>query len=86
VKLRRGTPGLLPPPQRGVEASFAPHETAMLDHALACAIVGSAATVRAGLRAFVERTGADELMVTGQIFAHEARLRSFAILAEVRDA
>ena len=32
--------------------------------------------------AFVERTGADELMITSQIFDHQARLRSFEILAE----
>lgn len=83
VRLRRGMPGLLPPPERGVEASFAPYEKAMIDRALACAIVGSADTVRAGLRAFVQQTGADELMVTGQIHSHEARLRSFQILAEV---
>ena len=39
-------------------------------------------TVRSGLDAFVRRTGADELMVTAQIFDHEARLRSFEILAD----
>ena len=55
---------------------------AMLDQALSCAIVGSPATVRSGLDAFVRRTGADELMVTAQIFDHKARLRSFEILAE----
>ncbi len=54
----------------------------MLDQALSCAIVGSPAAVRSGLDAFVRRTGADELMVTAQIFDHKARLRSFEILAE----
>ena len=33
-------------------------------------------------KAFIARTGADELMVTSQIFDHQARLRSFAIAAE----
>ncbi len=38
---------------------------------------------RRGLRAFIDSTGADELMVTAQIFDHEARKRSFEILAGV---
>jgi alkanesulfonate monooxygenase SsuD/methylene tetrahydromethanopterin reductase-like flavin-dependent oxidoreductase (luciferase family) len=54
----------------------------MLDDSLACAIVGSAAGVRDGLDAFVRRTGADELMVTANIFDHDKRKRSFAIVAE----
>ncbi len=55
----------------------------MLDNALSCAIVGSPDTVRAGLSAFVARTGADELMVTAQIHDHAARVRSYEILSEV---
>ena len=48
---------------------------------LACTVVGSPETVRHGLLAFAERTGADELMLTSQIFDHDARLRSFEIVA-----
>jgi alkanesulfonate monooxygenase SsuD/methylene tetrahydromethanopterin reductase-like flavin-dependent oxidoreductase (luciferase family) len=58
----------------------------MLREALAYAVVGSPETVRHGLDAFVADTGADELMVTAQIFDHQARLRSFEITAGVRDA
>jgi alkanesulfonate monooxygenase SsuD/methylene tetrahydromethanopterin reductase-like flavin-dependent oxidoreductase (luciferase family) len=57
----------------------------MLDQALSCAVVGSPTTVRQGIEAFVRRTGADELMVTAQIFDHQARLRSFEILAAARE-
>jgi hypothetical protein len=39
--------------------------------------------VRDGVRAFVDATGADELMVTAQIFDHTARKRSFEILRSV---
>ena len=66
----------------GLRRPAAPEVRAMLDHALACSIVGSPETVRAGLAAFAARTGADELMVTAQIYDHRARLRSFEILAE----
>ena len=53
----------------------------MLADALACSVVGGPETVRDGLKAFVAATGADELMVTAQIFDHAARKRSFEILA-----
>jgi luciferase family oxidoreductase group 1 len=82
VNLRSGRPGKLPPPVPGYGDTLDPHAQAMLDHALACAIVGSKETVRSGLASFAARTGADELMVTAQIHDHTARLRSYKILAE----
>jgi alkanesulfonate monooxygenase SsuD/methylene tetrahydromethanopterin reductase-like flavin-dependent oxidoreductase (luciferase family) len=54
----------------------------MLDQVLTCSAIGDSATVAAGIEAFVERTGADELMVTSQIYDHGARLRSYEIVAE----
>jgi alkanesulfonate monooxygenase SsuD/methylene tetrahydromethanopterin reductase-like flavin-dependent oxidoreductase (luciferase family) len=44
------------------------------------AIIGGPATVRAGLDAFIARTGADELMITAHIHDHAARLRSYEII------
>jgi len=38
------------------------------------------------MQAFVTRTGADELMVTSQIFDHAARLQSYAITASLQAA
>jgi luciferase family oxidoreductase group 1 len=81
VNLRTGRPGKLPAPVEGYEATLDPMAKGMLDQALSCTIVGSPAAVRSGLDAFVRRTGADELMVTAQIFDHKARLRSFEILS-----
>jgi len=83
VNLRTGRPGKLPPPVENYTATLDPMATAMLDQALSCSIVGSPETVRRGLEAFVARHRPDELMVTAQIFDHEARKRSFEILAEV---
>jgi luciferase family oxidoreductase group 1 len=80
---RTGRPGRLPAPVEGLDARLDPYARAMLDDALACAVAGSAATVREGLDAFAQRTGADELMVTANIFDHEKRKRSFEIVAEV---
>jgi luciferase family oxidoreductase group 1 len=81
VNLRRGRPGLLPPPVDRFGDDLEPAERRMLDAALACTIVGAPETVREGLETFVARTGADELMITGQIFNHAARLRSYEITA-----
>ena len=85
VNLRSGRPGRLPPPVAGYRQKVGPAENALLDSVLSCSAVGSRDTVRAGIQAFVERTGADELMITSQVFDHEARLRSYEILAELRD-
>jgi luciferase family oxidoreductase group 1 len=82
VNLRRGRPGKLPPPVDNFEAILDRYARAMLADALSCSIVGSAETVRRGLDGFVSATGADELMVTAQIFDHAARKRSFEILAQ----
>jgi len=84
LNLRSGRPGKLPPPVDGLDAQLDWRARAMLDSALACSIVGAPETVRRGLLGFADETGADELMVTAQIFDHAARLRSFEIVAEVR--
>lgn len=82
VNLRTGRAGRLPPPVEGYDQTLEPMAKTMISQALSCAVVGSPETVRQGIDAFVRRTGADELMVTAQIFDHAARVRSFEILAE----
>jgi luciferase family oxidoreductase group 1 len=84
LNLRRGRPGRLPPPDPGFEARLAPFERSMLDQVLAYAIVGSHEVIREGLERFIASTGADELMLTAQVFDHAARLRSYELVAEVR--
>jgi hypothetical protein len=39
--------------------------------------------VAAQLRAVIERTGADELMITSQVYDHAKRLRSYEITAGI---
>lgn len=82
INLRTGRPGKLPPPVADFDIGLDPYARSMLDNALSCSIVGGPETVQKGLRDFIARTGADELMVTAQIFDHQARRRSFAILAD----
>lgn len=82
VRLRRGQPGLVPPPVDDIEAFWAPHEKAMVEQALACAVVGGPQTLAAGIAAFIARHAPDELMLTANIYDHAARLHSFALAAE----
>jgi len=82
VNLRRGTPGPLPPPVSSMEGLWNPMERSGVESAFREAIVGSEATVRKGMEAFVGRTGVDELMVTASIFDHSLRLRSFELAAK----
>jgi len=86
VNLRSGRPSRLPPPMADYLQRIGPAEQALLDSVLSCAAIGAPDTVAAQLRAFIERTGADELMITSQIHDHAARLRSYQIAAEVRAA
>ncbi len=79
VNLRRGRPGLIPPPLEDIEAFWEPHEKAGVERALACAVIGDPAQVGEGLKAFAERHRPDEMLVTANIFEHRARLRSFEL-------
>jgi luciferase family oxidoreductase group 1 len=80
---RTGTPGRVPPPVDDFEATLDPYQRAVVDDALGAAVVGAPETVRAGLENVIASTDADELMVTANIYDHEKRKRSFAIIAEV---
>jgi luciferase family oxidoreductase group 1 len=86
VNLRSGRPTKLKPPVEGYLDLLSPPERGMLDSVLSCSAIGAPDTVAAQLKAFIERTGADELMVTSQIFEHAARLRSYEITAEIARA
>jgi len=79
VNLRSGRPSRLQPPVAGYEERLTPPERAILEQTLSCSAIGAPGTVRQALEAFVARTGADELMITSQIFDHKARLRSYEI-------
>ena len=87
LALRSGQPRPLPRPvdPDRFEGQLTPQERTELRHTLATAIVGSHTTVRDGMSAFLVRHRPEEVIVTGQIFDHAARLRSYEILAAVRD-
>ena len=86
VNLRTGNPGKLQPPRAGYLESLGVSERTMLDSVLSCTAIGAPDTVRQRVQEFIARTGADELMITSQIFDHQHRLRSYEITAEVRQS
>jgi luciferase family oxidoreductase group 1 len=84
VNLVRGHPGLLPPPVESMEGRWSAVERAHVERMTRVSVVGSGESVRRGLETLIASTETDELMLTGQIFDHEARLRSFEIVAGAR--
>ncbi|HET6431290.1 LLM class flavin-dependent oxidoreductase [Dyella sp.] len=86
VNLRRGRPGLIPPPIDDIETFRTPTERLGVEQALACAVVGGPDTVQRGLAAFIARHRPDELLLTANIFDPAARLHSFGLAAAARSA
>ena len=84
VNLRRGQPGLIPPPIDDIDSFWTPAERSGVERALACAVVGDPDTVRDGIAAFIDRHRPDELMLTANVYEHAARLRSFELAARAR--
>jgi len=84
LALRRGRPGLLPPPVDDITQIASPAELAGLEHTFRYSAVGSPETVLSKIEAVLALTGADELMAASQIHDHAARVRSYEILAGVR--
>ena len=86
VNRRRGMRGELPPPVADFEDRLTPYESAMLAEAQSCTAVGAPDTVEREIAAFVEQTGADEIMITANIHDHAKRLRSFELVAGMMGA
>ena len=84
VALRTGNPGKLPPPVEGYRESLPPQAQAILEQTLQGSAVGSPDTVKQSVERFIQRTGADELIIAGSIFDQAAREKSYAIAANIR--
>jgi luciferase family oxidoreductase group 1 len=82
IALRRGTPGRLQPPVDDPDSLGRPAELATARHALKESAVGAPETVKGWLEAFIARTAVDEVILTGHVYDHEARKRSFTIAAD----
>jgi luciferase family oxidoreductase group 1 len=81
LRLRAGHPTRYPTPQEAADYRYTPHERDTVKAWTASHVVGDPDTVRVGLEALVERTGADELIVTTMTHGARERLRSYELVA-----
>ncbi|QFT59827.1 Limonene 1,2-monooxygenase [Sulfitobacter sp. THAF37] len=83
ARMRTGQRGKLPAPVKDIDAEIGAAVRRGVDQALRVTAVGSRETVRDQLDALRAEYRPDEMILTGQIHDHAARLRSFEIAAEV---
>src|SRR5690554_1758572 len=83
INLRSGRAGPLPRPVKNLPDHVDPAMMAAVDHALSFSAAGSPDTVKREISGFLSRYRPDEIILTGQIHDHRARLRSFEIAADV---
>ncbi len=86
LRLRSGRPSTLPSPEEAAAYDYSPDERRFIDAWTASHVVGSPDTVLTGLRDLQERTAADELILTTNVFDHADRLRSYELVAETAGA
>jgi luciferase family oxidoreductase group 1 len=82
VNMFRGARGLSQPPIDDIDTYWSPMEKAQASRMLERSIIGSPDTVRRGIAALVAETAADELMIVSDVYDHQARMRSFELIAE----
>jgi luciferase family oxidoreductase group 1 len=81
LRLRSGRPGLLPTPEEAAAYPYSPDELAFVRNRLQHQVIGGPMTVLRGLTELLERTSADELMLTTVVHAHADRVRSYELVA-----
>ena len=83
IRLRTGTPGQLPPPIKDYKQSLPPQYASILNSVLECSAIGGPEKVKEDVARFIERTQADEIIITSSIFDHQKRKASLEIAASV---
>ena len=81
LQLRTNRLGPLPTPETAASYVYSSAERELVEMVTATHVVGDPATVRAELEQLIERTGADELMVTTRVHGHDHRRRSYELVA-----
>jgi luciferase family oxidoreductase group 1 len=83
VRLRMGKPTKLPSPEEAVNYEYNAMEQRVAEAFEQIQTIGGPETVQRKLEQLAERTKADEIMVTSNIYDHEERKRSYSRLAEI---
>ena len=82
-RLRSGRPGRFPSPEEAQAHDFTPDEEAVISSIAKGHIFGSPETVKAGLVDLIDRTGADELIISTMVYEQSDRLRSYELVADI---
>lgn len=85
LNLIRRRPGQLSAPVDNMDELWNAQEKAIVQSQLSYSAIGSPATVRERLEQIIRQTGADELIVATAVYDHAARLRSYELLAEIKN-
>ena len=85
ARIRTGRFEPLPSPDEALAHDYTPAEQSARELYRNLTVVGDPETVRAEITRRAEAAGADEVMVTTNVWDHAARLRSFELLADVFD-
>ena len=83
ARLRSGRPGRFPTPEEAAAHDFTPDEEAVVSSVAKGHIFGSPVTVRAGLIDLIERTGADELIISTMVHDQNDRLASYELVSRI---
>lgn len=73
----------MPPPVKDMSRVWSLREKMAVQQMLSCTFIGSKATIEREIRAFLEKTGADEIMIASYLFDHKKRLKSHKLFSEV---
>lgn len=82
INRRKGLPAQLAPPVEDFAARLDPMDRAILKEMSQVVAVGEKDAVRQQMQDFVDRTGADELILVSSVFEHAKRIRSYEITAD----
>lgn len=80
LNLRAGRLEPLPSPEEAAERHYTPEEREHLENVMATHVIGGPARVAKELSVLVERTAADELILSTRLHGFEARLRSLELV------
>ena len=81
VRMRSGKPGPLPSPEEAMGYPYTLAERRLADAYRTMQVIGDPSTVRTRIEELAERTMADEVMVTTNVYDHAERLGSYERLA-----
>ncbi|EWM43191.1 luciferase family monooxygenase domain protein [Bordetella holmesii 41130] len=84
LSLIRGNRLPLQPPVENMDEHWNEWERAAVEQKLGAAIVGGPDTVKRKLEDIVARTEADEVMIVSDFYRHEDRMRSYDIVASLK--